>query len=127
MPVPTISPYASIDHTATNKNTKKNHNYLSVTLFRCATTGSGELPANLKSITLPAHSPELNPVEKFWDIVKDSICNTAWPTLEAFQEKITVTLRNIGNIPAESCLFFEHLPALRTKRFEEMPILISLS
>jgi hypothetical protein len=127
VPVPTISPYASIDHTATNKNTKKNHNYLSVTLLRCATTGSGELPANLKSITLPAHSPELNPVEKFWDIVKDSICNTAWPTLEAFQEKITVTLRNIGNIPAESCLFFEHLPALRTKRFEEMPILISLS
>jgi hypothetical protein len=60
---------------------------------------------NLKSIILPAYSPELNPVEKFWDIVKDRICNTAWPTLEAFQEKITVTLRNIGNIPAESCLF----------------------
>ena len=56
--------------------------------------GGVELPANLKIITLPAYSPELNPVEKFWDIVKDTICNTAWPTLEALEEKITVTLRN---------------------------------
>ena len=55
--------------------------------------GGGELPANLKIITLPAYSPELNPVEKFWDIVKDTICNKAWPTLEALEEKITVTLR----------------------------------
>ena len=55
--------------------------------------GGDELPANLKIITLPAYSPELNPVEKFWDIVKDTICNTAWPTLEALEEKITVTLR----------------------------------
>lgn len=56
--------------------------------------GGGELPGNLKIITLPAYSPELNPVEKFWDIVKDTICNMAWPTLEALEEKITVTLRN---------------------------------
>jgi transposase len=55
--------------------------------------GGGELPANLKIITLPAYSPELNPVEKFWNIVKDTICSKAWPTLEALEEKITVTLR----------------------------------
>ncbi len=52
-----------------------------------------ELTENLKIITLPAYSPELNPVEKFWDIVKDTICNKTWPTLEALEEKITVTLR----------------------------------
>ncbi len=52
-----------------------------------------ELTENLKIITLPAYSPEFNPVEKFWDIVKDTICNKAWPTLEALEEKITVTLR----------------------------------
>ena len=55
--------------------------------------GGGELPANLRIITLPAYSPELNPAEKFWDIVKDTICNTAWPTLEALEDQITVTLR----------------------------------
>jgi transposase len=52
-----------------------------------------ELPKNLRIITLPAYSPELNPVEKFWDIVKDTICNTAWPTLETLEGKITVNLR----------------------------------
>lgn len=56
--------------------------------------GGSELPENLKIITLPAYSPELNPVEKFWDIVKDTICNKAWPSLEALEEKITITLRN---------------------------------
>ena len=53
-----------------------------------------ELPKNLRIITLPAYSPELNPVEKFWDIVKDTICTSAWPTLEALEDKITVTLRS---------------------------------
>ena len=56
--------------------------------------GGCELPGNLKIITLPAYSPELNPVEKFWDIVKDTICNTAWPSLDALENKITVTLRD---------------------------------
>jgi transposase len=55
--------------------------------------GGGELPGKLKIITQPAYSPELYPVEKFWDIVKDTICNKAWPTLETLDEKITETLR----------------------------------
>ncbi len=33
------------------------------------------LPANVRIITLPAYSPELNPVEKLWDHMKDEICN----------------------------------------------------
>jgi DDE superfamily endonuclease len=34
--------------------------------------GASALPNNVKLITLPAYSPELNPVEKFWDITKDT-------------------------------------------------------
>lgn len=56
--------------------------------------GASELPNNLKLITLPAYSLELNPVEKFGDITKDTLCNIAWPSLEALEEKITVTLKN---------------------------------
>ncbi len=58
--------------------------------------GGCELPTNLKIITLPAYSPELNPLEKFWDIVKDTICNTAWPNLAALEDQIPVILRNYG-------------------------------
>ena len=46
------------------------------------------LPLNVKIITLPAYSPELNPVEKLWDIVKDGICNRDWTDLDELEEEI---------------------------------------
>lgn len=68
--------------------------------------GGGELPANLKIITLPAYSPELNPVEKFWDILKDTICNKPWPTLDLLEEKITETLRQYWEEPSRVLSLF---------------------
>lgn len=52
-----------------------------------------EIPENIRIITLPPYSPELNPSEKFWDIIKDTICNVAWTSLDELEEKITATLR----------------------------------
>ena len=34
-----------------------------------------ERPANVRVITRPPYSPELNPIEKLWDVIKDRICN----------------------------------------------------
>jgi transposase len=51
------------------------------------------LPENSKIITLPAYSPELNPVEKLWDIVKDVICNRDWKDLDELEEKITERIK----------------------------------
>jgi transposase-like protein/transposase len=56
--------------------------------------GGGELPGNLKIIMVLAYSPELNLVEKLWDIVKGTICNKTWPSLEALEEKMAEILRN---------------------------------
>jgi transposase len=33
-------------------------------------------------ITLPAYTPELNPVEKLWDQLKDTVCNWVFDTIE---------------------------------------------
>lgn len=44
------------------------------------------LPAHIHLIRLPPYSPELNPVEKLWDIVKDGISNTIFPTLDLLYE-----------------------------------------
>jgi DDE superfamily endonuclease len=43
--------------------------------------GAPELPANVRLIALPPYSPELNPVEKLWDQLKDRLCNQPFPTL----------------------------------------------
>lgn len=56
-------------------------------------SGDEQLPTNVRVITLPAYSPELNPVEKLWDIVKDGICNVAWPDLESLEQRITERIR----------------------------------
>lgn len=59
----------------------------------------------LKIITLPAYSAELNPVEK-----------------------LSMTQRNYWEDSYRALsLFFHQLPALGTKRFEEMPLPVSES
>ena len=47
------------------------------------------LPANVRIITLPAYSPELNPVEKLWDHLKDEICNRVFANVEDLREALT--------------------------------------
>ena len=44
-------------------------------------------------VVLPAYSPELNPVEKLWDVVRDGICNQVFGTLEALQKAQTRLLQ----------------------------------
>lgn len=51
------------------------------------------LPENVRIIALSAYSPELNPIEKLWDIIKDRICNRAWADRETPQEAINTVLR----------------------------------
>jgi len=55
--------------------------------------GARELPDNVRIINLPPYSPELNPVEKLWDIVRDGICNRVFRTLAELQGALTEQLR----------------------------------
>ena len=54
--------------------------------------GDPRLPENVRIILLPPYSPELNPVEKLWDQIKDAICNQAFATIQALQATITAWL-----------------------------------
>ena len=51
-----------------------------------------QLPANVRLVQLPAYSPELNPIEKLWDIVTDAICNRIFATLDQLEEALTSVL-----------------------------------
>jgi hypothetical protein len=56
------------------------------------------LPSNVR--LLPPYSPELNPVEKLGDIVKDQICNRLYPTLRKLEDHLVGALRPWRTEPA---------------------------
>lgn len=54
--------------------------------------GHDGMPANVRLLQLPAYSPELNPIEKLWDILKDAICNRLFATVSEIEEALTTVL-----------------------------------
>jgi transposase len=57
------------------------------------------LPANVREVTLPAYSPELNPIERLWGIIKDRICNRIWEDLQELTAAINGVLREYWKRP----------------------------
>ena len=55
--------------------------------------GDPRLPAQVRLIDLPPSSPELNPCEQLWDIVKDDTCNQVHATVGALRKCMGETLR----------------------------------
>ena len=55
--------------------------------------GAPQLPANVRLIGFPSYSPELNPIEKLWDQLKDRICNQPFKSLRALEAVMTDFLR----------------------------------
>ena len=54
--------------------------------------GNPGLPDNVRVVTLPPYSPELNPIEGLWDQVKDSLCNRAFDTLAELEAVLLAEL-----------------------------------
>jgi transposase len=53
---------------------------------------SGQRPDNVRLITLPPYSPDRNPAERLWDMIKDHLCNRRWPSVEALLGKVSEAL-----------------------------------
>jgi transposase len=54
--------------------------------------GDARLPANVRIIDLPPFSPELNPCEQLWDLVKDRIGNRVFETIKELREAMEPVL-----------------------------------
>lgn len=61
--------------------------------------GDGTLPANVRLLPLPAYSPELNPVEKLWEIVRDRVANKVHGTITAMDDAVARVLRDMCHAP----------------------------
>jgi len=45
-------------------------------------------PENIIPLAQPAHSPELNPIERFWQLLKRPLKNQIFPSLQALRERV---------------------------------------
>ena len=48
--------------------------------------GDPDLPPRIHLLPFPAYSPELNPPERLWDIIKDQLCNRLYQGIAAMEE-----------------------------------------
>lgn len=55
--------------------------------------GDPRLPERIRIIDLPPYSPELNPCEQLWDMVKDSIGNQVFETIKTLREAMQPCLK----------------------------------
>ncbi|MEM7790866.1 MAG: IS630 family transposase [Verrucomicrobiota bacterium] len=51
------------------------------------------IPENVTVLRQPSYSPELNCVEKLWDMLRDGLCNRAWKDIDELLEHATKWLR----------------------------------
>lgn len=51
------------------------------------------LPSQVRIIDLPPYSPQLNPCEQLWDVLKDDIANVVFETIEALRKGIKPSLQ----------------------------------
>ena len=54
-------------------------------------------PKNIRIIIQPAYSPELNPIEKLWQYIKDhTIKNTIFKTLKELEDKVCKFIQTLN-------------------------------
>ena len=57
------------------------------------------VPGNVRLLALPPYSPELNPVERLGDQIKDVVCNKLYPSLRKLEDRLVAELRGWMNYP----------------------------
>lgn len=64
------------------------------------TTAELVLPENLRILTLPAYSPELNPTEQLWDLIRERwFSNVAHDSIDAVEDTLVAGLRALEADP----------------------------
>ena len=67
------------------------------------------VPKNLTIVYLPAYSPELNPVEKFWQYIKaHTIKNKIYKTLEALENAVCDFIKKLKPESIKSTCSISH-------------------
>ncbi len=66
------------------------------------------VPANVVLLFLPPYSPELNPIERFWQDLKAKLFTEFYETLEAMQAQVTEILQSYSDAAIAKLTGFSH-------------------
>ena len=58
--------------------------------------GDARLPARVRIVPLPPCSPELNPCEQAWEVIKDEVSNHSCPNTDKLRDALLPTLKRFG-------------------------------
>ena len=67
-----------------------------------------KIPENVVLLFLPPYSPELNPIERFWQDLKAKLFTHSYKTLETMQAKVTEILENYCDAAVAKLTHFSH-------------------
>ena len=67
------------------------------------------IPHNVVPVFLPPYSPELNPIERLWEDIKDEIADQLYPTIEALKEKVASILNKYTKEAIQSLTSYPYL------------------
>ena len=64
------------------------------------------IPEGIHIVILPPYSPELNPIEKLWDLIQDHTANKLWPTIERMDQVVGLHLKDWWEEPLKVISLF---------------------
>lgn len=53
-----------------------------------------KIPEGIHILMLPPYSPELNPIEKLWDLIQDHTSNKLWPSIKRLDQVVGLLLKD---------------------------------
>lgn len=65
-----------------------------------------QIPAGVHIVMLPPYSPELNPIEKLWDLIQDHTANKLWPSIERLDQVVALHLKDWWEDPGKVIRLF---------------------
>lgn len=68
-----------------------------------------EIPENVRLVFLPPYSPELNPVERFWQDLKDHVSFHLYESLSALKQRVRAKLASYTDKAIASLTGYEYL------------------
>ena len=67
------------------------------------------IPENIRLIFLPAYSPELNPIERFWQYIKEDIKGEIFSDLAAMKDYVADILKKCSEKTIASITGFPYI------------------